>query len=384
MNSLGKFLRFWQIYGLRRTIYKASGRSRRLGRLFGPSPSPQRDIGMLGCGQFAFATIGCVVSGKVGNRFVDCYDPDPVAHQSFSDFYRIGVPSPDAASLIARPDIELIYIASNHASHTDYAIDALAAGKRVYIEKPLAVTTDQAVRLFRAIRADRSRAFAGYNRPHAAAIRWLRQRCIDMRGPFTMTCTVLGHVLPPSHWYRVPAEGTRICGNVGHWIDLAIHMFGWEDLPAWIDVTVAYSDVVNRDDDIAIALSTPRGDLVTIVITARSEPFEGINESIVFQRGDLIAKIDDFRSMHWWIGLTKGRERYFPKDVGHVRAIMQPLSGEARNWAEVEVSTFLMLRITDMVRSGATRTRFILDDALLTVGDSVSATALPAPRLTPR
>jgi predicted dehydrogenase len=360
MNSLAKFLRFMSIYGLRRTIYKSAGRSRRLAKLLGPSPATTRDVGTLGCGQFAFATVGCILCKQAGNRFADCFDPDTRARDSFAEFYRIGSPSPCAADLIARTDIELVYIISNHASHCDYAVAALATGKRVYIEKPVAVTEEQAVRLFGAIRQDPSRAFVGYNRPHSAAIRWIHEKSSGLCGPLTLTCTVLGHVLGPDHWYRIPAEGTRICGNVGHWIDLAIHIFAWDAMPEWVEVTIAYSSPLSCDDDLAIMISTPRGDLVTIVITSRGEPFEGINETIVFQRGDLIAKIDDFRTMHWWMGESKGRQRYFPKDVGHVRAIMQPYSGHSRNWPEVEVSTMLMLRITDMVRTGATRKRFAI------------------------
>lgn len=360
MNPLAKFLRFTGIYGLRRTVYKSAGRSRRLARWLGPSPGPTRDIGTLGCGQFAFATVGCIVCKQLGNRFADCFDPDLRARDSFANFYRIASPSSRATELIERTDIELVYIISNHASHSHYALAALAAGKRVYIEKPLAVTEQQAIELFLAIRKDPSRAFAGYNRPHSAAIRWIRERSAGLEGPLTLTCTVLGHVLGSDHWYRIPAEGTRICGNVGHWIDLAIHVFAWDSMPDWVDVTIAYSNPATRDDDVAIMITTPRGDLVTIVITSRGEPFEGINETIVYQRADLIAKIDDFRSMHWWIGESRGRKRYFPKDVGHVRAIMQPFAGGARDWSEVEISTMLMLRITEMVRAGVTARRFAI------------------------
>ncbi len=41
----------------------------------------------------------------------------------------------------------MIYIASNHASHAEYAIQALNTGKNVHIEKPHVVTEDQLERL---------------------------------------------------------------------------------------------------------------------------------------------------------------------------------------------------------------------------------------------
>jgi len=37
------------------------------------------------------------------------------------------------AKMLEDPNIRYIYIASNHASHADYAVAALAAGKTVYV-----------------------------------------------------------------------------------------------------------------------------------------------------------------------------------------------------------------------------------------------------------
>jgi len=48
------------------------------------------------------------------------------------------------------------------------------------------------------------------------------------------------------------------------------------------------------------------------------------------------------------------RRRFWPKDVGHRRAILQPFDKEAiRDWSEVLLSSLLMLQIADMVRARA-------------------------------
>lgn len=56
-------------------------------------------------------------------------------------------------SLIADPDIDLVYVATTHESHVDLAIAALDAGKPVLVEKPLAVHTDGARRILDTARA---------------------------------------------------------------------------------------------------------------------------------------------------------------------------------------------------------------------------------------
>jgi predicted dehydrogenase len=355
-----KVLRFSGIYGWRRTLYKAAARSRRDFGVLRPWHGPRRDVAVVGCGQFSFATIGAVLCAHRGNCFVDCFDTDVRAQETFARFYRIQAPSRSAGDAMGNPGADVVYIASNHASHTDYAIQALDLGKRVYVEKPVAVTWEQAGRLFGATKRHASRIFSGYNRPFSGAVRDLRRMGAGSAGPISMTCTVLGHALPPEHWYRRPEEGTRICGNVGHWLDLAMHVLRWSGAPMDFDVALGCSSGRARDDDLSITLSTARGDLVCIVLTARSEPFEGINETIVYQEPGLIAKIDDFRSMALWREHEAFKFRYWPKDVGHESAILQPFAEARRPWSEVEDSTMLMLFITDMVRAGTDRARFEL------------------------
>lgn len=56
------------------------------------------------------------------------------------------------AELLSAPDIDIIYIATPHATHEDIAVKALQAGKHVLIEKPMAINAAQAGRIASAAR----------------------------------------------------------------------------------------------------------------------------------------------------------------------------------------------------------------------------------------
>lgn len=380
-ERLRKLVRFVAIYGVGKTLLKAFGRSRSMPRLLPLArPARVRDIGLIGCGQFGFATIGHAISSQLGNRFTDCFDIDTDAQRSFARFYRTASSADSAEALIANPQVRIVYVASNHASHTDYALRALAAGKQVYLEKPISVDHAQLRRLLRAQRApDAPAIFAGYNRPFSQAVRDLAVHAAGATGPLTLSCFVTGHAIGPDHWYRDPREGTRICGNVGHWLDLAVHMLSWNGLPDRWQVGLAFSQPQSRDDDIAITLTSERGDLVVITLTSRREPFEGINETINFQQADVIAKIDDFRSMTVWNASRVRRRRYWPKDVGHKLALIQPFSSRRRSWREVELSSLLMLFIKDRVLAGERQSTFSFADEWRRLGVDDAAPSDPAP-----
>lgn len=354
--QLRKLLRFIAIYGPGRTLYKVAGRLRlRLPHM--GWRRVDRDIGIVGCGQFAFATIGYFINRALGPRISVCFDPDDHAAHTFALGHGVPQIATSAAELFEQPGLRLVYVASNHASHADYGVAALRAGLDVYLEKPVATSRTQLVALERTRRCARGKLFAGYNRPFSSAVRNLRAAMnIDPAGGFSLQCFVSGHVLAADHWYRRPEEGTRVCGNVGHWLDLFVHLLAWRALPDLVEIALSWAHDDEPDDNLTIALTTDRRDICSIMLSSRTEPFEGINETINLQHGNTIAKIDDFRRMTLWQGERRVGSRFWPKDVGHRLAILQPFRHDsARDWTEVLMSTLLMLKITDMVRA---HTRF--------------------------
>jgi predicted dehydrogenase len=328
----------------------------------------QRGIGLIGCGQFGFATICYYLKKTNCARLATVYDPNHSAASSLARMHGGPIIADRPQDVLEAIDVPIIFIASNHATHADYAISALSAGKDVYVEKPVAVNKDQLRALCISARLSAGKIYAGYNRPHSAAIRKLRANLTKADTPLSLACFVSAHKLSPEHWYRAPDEGTRICGNAGHWIDLAVHMLCWGKLPdRWL-LRAVWSDENARDEDLTLVLVSERGDMVTIVLTARTEPFEGIRETIEIQWGSTIAQIDDFRRLRVWDGARKATWRFWPKDVGHAAAIAQPFGGPSRPWREVELSTLLMLRVAKMVTDRESEANFSFATAWAELG----------------
>lgn len=358
LKEFRKVWKFFWIYGFDRTIVKVAGRSRSsILRVFFPKiffGKRLKEISLIGCGQFGFSTISYFLLKKMGNRFLECYDLNKENEITTANFwgYKSGI-SPD--SLLSNPSCRFIYIASNHSTHADYAVKALKNNKTVYIEKPIAVNYQQLFALLLAKENQDGEVYVGYNRPFSKAIKHLR-KLQPSKQPFTLNCFVIGHQIGKNHWYRNPEEGTRICGNMGHWIDLSLHLMAARNfIPERFEISIAFCNKEEPDDNINVCIVTEYGDLITILLSAREEPFEGINETINFQSEHLIAKIDDFRKMQIWKGSKHKSYSYRPKDVGHFKAINQPFDEEKRNFEEVIISTILMLEITDMVQKGETQ-----------------------------
>jgi predicted dehydrogenase len=368
LSAMRRVLVYFTIYGLGRTLFKVAGRLGTSGvsivrfwRFF--FESGNKCIGLIGCGQYGFSTIGYFSSSHSGKRFASAFDTDENRLVQFCAAYGCDA-LVSASAVIADPRVNVIYVASNHATHASYAIEALEAGKTIYIEKPIATDISQLKSLYTAWISSSGKLYCGYNRPLSPIIGDFTSSYLsgNFSAAFSLFCNIVGHALPADHWYRNPGEGSRICGNLGHWIDLSVHLFARRSRRFHLYGTLTYADPEYRDENLVVSLTSSTGDVVSIAFSARGEPFEGVQEQIVCQVGDVSLFIDDFRSFRLDAGRWSKRVKLNRKDPGHRRSVLQPFSGDySRDIAEVFASGLLILQISDAVNSGETSFSTTLD-----------------------
>lgn len=362
--KLKKLIRYICIYGVTRTLVKTFGRIRprvRLDIIFSLNflRHGNRNIFMIGAGQHSYTSIAYYVTLFTKSKIRFVFDKDFNASETFAAVFGA---SPIAYESLSNSDfiksVDLAYIASNHASHAEYASLFIKNNVDVFIEKPLAITMNQLDLIAESLKNSSSKVYAGYNRPHSKAILKIRQLMVKSE-PLSLSCAVVGHFIPSDHWYRDVNEGSRVVANMGHWIDLFINLLTEKDsLPDYVDIIYTWSNASQPSDNVSLTLVTSDNDLANIFFTSRSEPFEGVNETIVFQQGHLIAKIDDFRSMSVWRDDQYKLYKYKPKDSGHRAAVLQPFKKNTqRLWGELQVSTMVMLEIEKMVLEGKNNLR---------------------------
>lgn len=80
----------------------------------------------------------------------------------------------DYKELLADKSIDAVIIATPEHLHHRMLLDALAAGKNVYVEKPLAHTVEEAQEIMKAVAKSKSVVQARRTAP-TACIRWRRR-----------------------------------------------------------------------------------------------------------------------------------------------------------------------------------------------------------------
>ena len=105
--------------------------------------------GFIGCGEVTEKKSGPAFGKIEGSQVVAVMSRDAEKARSYAERHHIGKYYADAQSLVSDPEVNAVYIATPPSSHATFAIMAMKAGKPAYIEKPLAASYEDCLRVNR-------------------------------------------------------------------------------------------------------------------------------------------------------------------------------------------------------------------------------------------
>ena len=176
--------------------------------------------GFIGCGEVTEKKSGPAFGLVEFSRVVAVMSRNRERARSYAERHAIGRYYTDAQALIA------VYIATPPSSHATYAIMAMKSGKPVYVEKPLAVSYEECIRVNRITKDTGVPCFVAYYRrclPY-----FLRVRALVESGK-------IGHVVGVNIRFAVPPRDLdynrtqlpwrvqRDIAGGGYFYDLAPH-----------------------------------------------------------------------------------------------------------------------------------------------------------------
>jgi predicted dehydrogenase len=346
-----KVLRYFRLYGVRRTLMKVKGQYH-MKRKYNILPanrdgsfSMQAHIGIIGCGNYSFSTIAFYLNRAKLNLIRGVMDIDVHRAASLFENYNAVYFTDNSERIVNDKDIDLVYIASNHASHAEYAIRCIEAGKHVHIEKPHVVSEDQLARLIAAMRMHpSSKVFLGFNRPRTKLFQTLKALLSKESGPLMINWFVAGHEIPDNHWYFDRKEGGRVLGNLCHWTDLTLQLVGLENaFPCHIIPSVPEGS----KSDFVVSLIFADQSCASITFSAKGHTFEGVREVLNIHKGNLLGNLTDFQTLSVEVVEQKIVRRQFYRDHGHNLNILNSLNsdhGEDPRYVIATAKLFLAIR----------------------------------------
>ncbi len=169
-------------------------------------------------------------------------------------------------AVLGDPGINAVLIATRHGSHADLTARALASGKSVFVEKPLAIDRAGVDSVLAAREGSSGFFMVGFNRRFAPMVARARAHLARHRGAKFLVLRVNAGALPAESWINDAAEGGgRILGELCHFVDLARFLVDADIVSVQAGAGAVTAGIC---DDLAATLHFADGSLATIVYTA--------------------------------------------------------------------------------------------------------------------
>lgn len=143
-----------------------------------------------------------------------------VRGKSYGTRFKADYCTTDYKQVLSDPEVHLVFIASRNQYHARQALEALQAGKHVFVEKPMALTEEECHDLTRAVEESGCQLTVGFNRRFAPYYREMKKKLAKRSAPAVLQCRINSPGISGSYWMADPAIGGAILGEACHFVDL--------------------------------------------------------------------------------------------------------------------------------------------------------------------
>ena len=313
-----------------------------------PAVSSSPGVGWIGAGAFSTGTLLPAFHSAGFDHLVAVTSASGISARRAAERHSFEKAVAGAGTVIGDPDVSVVVVATPHNCHEELVIQALAAGRDVWCEKPLALTAEGLAKIESTWRSSGRQLMVGFNRRWSPAVRAARRALGDTTCPKLVVYRIAAGHVPAGHWYRDRRQGGRLLGEVCHFIDTAQALIG-ADIEDATGLTGGGTPGAAASDDAVVSLRFADGSLAAIGYGSAA-PTAG-KEWIEVIAGSHRVVIDDFRSAEAdGRTLWKGRQ-----DKGHrlqAAAFLAAVQGGPAAPTEVMLAT---MRATTLASEVASR-----------------------------
>lgn len=279
-------------------------------------------LGIIGAGNFTAAMIVPLLH-QLGASMKYIASSKGLSGTTLAKKYGIAHSTTDYREILADEDVDAVLITTRHDAHAEQVIAALNAGKHVFVEKPLALTTAGLEDIEVAYNANPQASLTvGFNRRFSPFATEAKQLLGSQPGPMNVIATMNAGFIPMEHWVQdMKTGGGRIIGEACHLIDLISFFTGSEVEAVVMNAMGPYPQ--ENTDNASILLRYANGSQGIIHYFANgNKAYAKERVEIYFQGKNII--IDNFRKSHYFGFKGKGLRK--AQDKGHKAQFKQFVS----------------------------------------------------------
>lgn len=338
-------------YGMPETAklheYQSHGRKTILNTL--PVKRELINVALVGTGNFATAThLPNLQKLKGKYRLFAVMNRTGHKGKAIADQYGAAYATTNYSDILQDENVDLVLICTRHDSHADLALQALRAGKNVFVEKPLATNHAELEAIKAFFEEEGSVAkpvfFVGFNRRFSALSQEIKKHTDKRINPLFVRYRMNAGYVPPDHW--VHESGGRMVGEACHIVDLMNFLIGERIASIHTESLSPKTAAINASDNKALILKYRDGSICEIAYFATgSKQFPKEYMEVHFDEKTIV--VDDYKSLKGYgVRIQENATRASQK--GHLEELEALYKTLKRNTPSWPIELWDMVQTTEI------------------------------------
>ncbi|MCX8084998.1 MAG: bi-domain-containing oxidoreductase [Calditerrivibrio sp.] len=257
--------------------------------------------------------------------------------------------------ILENHEINSVVILTPHRLHAKMVIESLKNNKHIFVEKPICIDENELNEIYEVYNnmSDKPFILVGYNRrfsPHAIkAFEYLRGR----KDPMMINYRINAGFVPGDHWVHSEEEGgSRIVGEICHFVDLMIYFTKSYPVTVFADRVSGNNKTVINDDNVTIVIKFSDGSVGNIFYSASGDKAFSRERVEIYSEGKTIV-VQDFKETQVWLGgktkrfKTMNQEMGYKEELYHFFKVITGKENPAMSFEEIFYSTLAVFKIRD-------------------------------------
>ena len=133
----------------------------------------------------------------------------------------------DYHEILKDEEVDLVLVTTQHHMHAKMTLEAIKAGKSVFVEKPLALNESELNEIIENYNSKDVNVSVGFNRRFAPLAKKMKKALGNSTTPINIVATMNAGFIPKDVWvHDMEIGGGRIIGEACHYIDLCSYLAG--------------------------------------------------------------------------------------------------------------------------------------------------------------
>ena len=221
--------------------------------------------------------------------------------------FHVGYATTDYDQILADHDVDAVLIATRHHLHTGMTLQALKAGKHVFVEKPLSFNRSEldAIQAHYAENSIDLVLLTGFNRRFSPHIQFIKEITDKRTNPMIINYRMNAGYIPLDHWVHGSDGGGRNIGEACHIYDLFTFLTDAKVTKVTAQSIRPKTEYYSSRDNFICTATFEDGSLATLTYTALGTKAYPKEKMEVYVDGNVLV-MNDYKSVDLYGSHVKG------------------------------------------------------------------------------